>query len=79
VRLKPAKCRSFSTRSGLPSRINFNIGKFEYKYISRRAEISWQTFFSTGKLSDAFDYMKSEFERKLININSLLTRDEYRV
>ena len=43
MRLKPAKCRSFSIRSGVPSRINFNIGKFEYKYISRRAEISWQT------------------------------------
>ena len=35
--------------------------------------------FPTGKLSDAFDYIKSEFETKLININALLIRDEYKV
>ena len=33
--------------------------------------------FSTCKLSDAFDYIKSEFERKLIKINSPLIWDEY--
>ena len=29
MRLKPAKCRSFSIRSGLPSRIQFTIGETE--------------------------------------------------
>ena len=52
MRLKPAKCRSFSIRSGVPSRINFTI---------------------------AFDYIKSEFETKLININALLILNEYKV
>ena len=29
MRSKPAKCRSFSIRSGVPSRINFTIGETE--------------------------------------------------
>ena len=29
MRLKPAKCRSFSIRSGVPSRINFTISETE--------------------------------------------------
>ena len=29
MRLKPAKCRSFSIRSGVPSKINFTIGETE--------------------------------------------------
>ena len=37
------------------------------------------SIFPTGKLSDAFYYIKSEFKAKLININALLMRDEYKV
>ena len=37
------------------------------------------SIFPTGKLSDAFYYIKSEFKAKLININALLIRDEYKV
>ena len=29
MRLKPAKCRSFSIRAGVPTRINFTIGENE--------------------------------------------------
>jgi len=35
MRLKSAKCRSFSIRSGLPSRINFTVGETEIPNISK--------------------------------------------
>ena len=35
MRLKPAKCRSFSIRSGLPRRINFTVGETEISNISK--------------------------------------------
>ena len=50
--------------------LNTNIFQEEQKFLGK-------LLFSTGKLSDAFDYIKSEFERKLIKINSPLIRDEY--
>ena len=80
MRLKPAKCRSFSIRSGVPSRINFTIGGTEIPNIFQEEQkFLGKLLFPTGKLSDALDYIKSEFEKKLININALLIRDEYRV
>jgi len=80
MRLKPAKCRSFSIRSGLPSRINFTIGETEIPNIFQEEQkFLGKLLFPTGKLSDAFNYIKSEFETKLININALLFWDEYKV
>ena len=73
MRLKPAKCRSFSIRSGLPSRIQFTIGETEIPNIFQEEQkFLGKLLFPTGKLSDVFDYIKSEFEAKLININALL-------
>ena len=73
MKLKPAKCRSFSIRSGLPSRINFTIGETEIPNIFQEEQkFLGKLLFPTGKLSDAFDYIKREFETKLININTLL-------
>ena len=80
MRLKPAKCRSFSIRSGVPSRINFTIGETEIPNIFQEEQkFLGKLLFPTGRLSDAFDYIKSEFETKLVNINALLIRDEYKV
>jgi len=80
MRLKPAKCRSLSTRSGLPSRINFTIGETEIPNIFQEEQkFLGKLLFPAGKLSDAFNYIKSEFEKRLININALLIRDEYKV
>ena len=82
VRLKPAKCRSFSIRSGVPSRINFTTGETEIPNIFQEEQkFLGKLLYPTGKLSDAFDYIKSEFEKKLMqtNINALLIRDEYEV
>ena len=80
MRLKSAKCRSFSIRSGLPSRINFTIGETEIPNIFQEEQkFLGKLLFPTGKLSDAFNYIKSEFETKLITINALLIRDEYKV
>ena len=70
MRLKLAKCRSFSVRSGVPSRINFTFGEIEIPNIFQEEQkFLGELLFPTGKLSDAFDYMKSEFETKLISIN----------
>ena len=78
--LKPAKCRSFCIRSGVPSRIKFTIGETEIPNIFQEEQkFLGKLLFPTGELSDAFDYIKSEFEKKLININALLIRDEYKV
>ena len=80
MKLKPAKCRSFSIRSGVPSRINFTIGETEIPNIFQEEQkFLGNLLYPTGKLSHAFDYIKSEFETKLININALLIQDEYRV
>ena len=80
MRLKPAKCRSLSTRSGLPSRINFTIGETDIPNIFQEEQkFLGKLLFPAGKLSDAFNYIKSEFEKRLININALLIRDEYKV
>ena len=80
MRLKPAKCRSFSIRSGVPSRINFSISETEIPNIFQEEPKCLGNFlFPTGKLSDVFDYIKSEFETKLRNINALLIRNEYKV
>ena len=68
MRLKPAKCRSFSIRSGVPSRINFTFGQTEIPNIFQEEQkFLGKHLFPTGKLSDEFDYIKSEFEKKLIN------------
>ena len=65
MRLKPAKCRSFSISSGVPSRINFTIGETEIPNIFQEEQnFLGKLLFPTGKLSDAFDYIKSEFEKK---------------
>ena len=80
MRLKPAKCRSFFIRSGVPSRINFSIGETEISNIFKEEQkFLGKPLFPTGKLSEAFDYIKSKFETKLININALLIRGEYKV
>ena len=66
MRLKPAKCRLFCIRSGVPSRINFteteipNLFHKEQKFLGKH-------LLPTGKLSDEFDYIKSEFEIKPVN------------
>ena len=65
MRLKPAKCRLFSIISGVPSRINFTIGETEIPNIFQEEQkFLCKLLFPTGKLSDAFDYIKSEFEKK---------------
>ena len=80
MRLKPAKCRSFSFRSGIPSRINFTIGETEIpNMFQEEQKFLGKLLFPTGKLSDVFDYIKSEFETKLININAHLIWDEHTV
>ena len=38
MRLKPAKCRSFCIRSGVPSRINFTIGETEIPNIFKKEQ-----------------------------------------
>ena len=64
----------------VPSRINFTNGETEIPNIFQEEQkFLGKLLFPTGKLSDAFDYIKSEFEKKLININALLIRDEYKV
>jgi len=65
MRLKPAKCRSFSIRSGVTSRINFSIGETEIPNIFQEEQkFLGKLLFPTGKLIDLFDYIKSEFEKK---------------
>ena len=50
-------------RSGVPSRINFTIGETEIPNIFQEEQkFLGKLLFPTGKLSDAFDYIKSEFE-----------------
>ena len=39
MRLKPEKCRSFSIRSGVPSRINYTFGETEIPNIFQEASI----------------------------------------
>ena len=65
---------------GVPSRINFTIGETEIPNIFQEEQkFLCKLLFPTGKLSDAFDYIKSEFEKNIININALLIRNEYKV
>ena len=62
------------------SRISFTIGETEIPNIFQEEQKFLGKFlFPTGKLSDAFDYIKSELETKLLNINALLIQDEYKV
>ena len=52
--LKPAK--SFSIRSGVPSRLNFTIGETEIPNIFQEEQtFLGKLLFPTGKLSNAFD------------------------
>ena len=51
MRLKPAKCRSFSIRSGVPSRINFTIDGTEIPNIFQEEQkFLGKLLFPTGKL-----------------------------
>ena len=64
----------------VPSRINFTIGETEIRNIFQQEQkFLRKLLFPTCKLSDLFNYIKSEFETKLTNINALLIRDEYKV
>ena len=68
MRLKPAKWRSFCIRSGVPSRINFTIGETEIPNLFHKEQkFLGKHLLPTGKLSDEFDYIKSEFEIKPVN------------
>ena len=72
MRLKPAKCRSFSIRSGVPSRINFTIGETEIPNIFQEEQkFLGKLLFPPGKLIDLFDYIKSEFEKKTNKYKSI--------
>ena len=69
-----------TSRSGEPSRINFAIGETEIPNIFQQEQKFLGRLLSpTGNLNNAFDYIKSEFESKLISINALLIQDEYKV
>jgi len=60
MRLKPEKCRSFSIRSSVPSRINFTIGETEIpNMFQEEQKFLGKLLFPTGKFGDAFDYIKS--------------------
>ena len=66
MRLKPEKCRSFSIRSGVPNIINFFIGETEIPNLFQEEQkFLGNLLFPIGKLSDTFDYIESEFEKKL--------------
>ena len=51
MRLKPAKCRSFSIRSGVPSRIIYTIGETEISNIfQEKQKFLGKLLFPTRKL-----------------------------
>ena len=81
MRLKPATCRSFSIRSGVPSRINLLLvnQKFQIYFKKSRNSLANFYFLLVDLVMHIFDYIKSEFETKLININALIIRDEFKV
>ena len=66
MRLKPSKCRTFSLKSGKPSKVDFyikedripNLFEEEQKFLSK-------VVFPSGKSSETFDYIKGIFEDKL--------------
>ncbi len=73
VRLKPAKCRSFSIRSGVPSRINFTIGLGETEIpniFQEEQKFLGKLQFPTGKISDAFNYIKGSRPTRLFRLKT---------
>ena len=80
MELKPSKCRSFSIKSGKPTKIKFFIDQYSIPSIAdEEQKFLGIVLFFTGKSSETYAYMKSNFEEKLNNIDGALIRNEFKM
>ena len=72
MKLKPAKCRSFSITSGTPNDMNFDIhGTVISTIFHEEPKFLGKVLFLLGKSKDTFIYLKSELLTKLENIKKI--------
>ena len=80
LKLKPSKCRSFSIQKGTPTIVNFNIGEHLVPSVQEAEQkFLGKLVFFKGKSSETYDYIKTELQTKLRNIQKLKIRDEFKI
>jgi len=80
LKVKPAKCRSFSICAGKPTSIIFNIDSHQVPSIETdEQKFLGQKIFFTDKEKDRLAYLKVLLEEKLTNIDKVLIRSEYKL
>ena len=80
MRLKPVKCRTFSLKSGKPSKVDFNIKKSIIPNLfEEEQKFLGKVVFPSGKSSDTFNHIKEIFKMKLDYIDNSSVRNEYKL
>ena len=80
LKLKPAKCRSLSIRSGKPTKIDYFIGNDRVKTVDEDPQKFLGSLISfSGKTEETFEFIKAKIETPINRINSTLVRNEYKL
>ena len=80
MRIKPSKCRTFSLKSGKPSKVDFNIKEDRIPNLfEEEQKFLGKVIFPLGKSSDTFEHIKGIFFEKLERIDKSPIRSEYKL
>ena len=75
MKIKPTKCRSFSIRSGKPSKINFSIEGNNIPSIANEDQkFLGRLLFFNGKSEECFNLLKEVIKDKLDNLEKTAIR-----
>ena len=80
LKIKPSKCRSFSLKSGSPSKIYFKIEENVIPSIAdEEQKFLGRLLFFSGKSEECFKYLKETITTKLDNLDSTAIRSEFKL
>ena len=80
MKLKPAKCRTFSIKSGSASDSTFFIGKDKIPTIFlEEQKFLGKLIFPFGKSSETFEYIHNILSTKLQNLEKISNRNEHKL
>jgi hypothetical protein len=80
MKIKPSKCRSFSIRSGKPSKVNFSIeGNNVPSIQDEEQKFLGRVLFYDMKSEDYFKLIKQSIEKKISNLEKTHVRDEFKL
>ena len=80
MKIKPAKCRSFSLKSGSPEKIHFDIEGFSVPTIAEEEQkFLGRVLFFSGKSVECFELLESLVRGKLDNLGKTAVRNEFKL